>query len=263
MADKKYPQFILFGDSIIQFATSLGNGAYNFGAGLEEHCSRRLDVINRGFSGYNTAHALKILPDIIPDPSAAKVDYLLVLFGANDSCLPDCPSKQHVPLDQYQENIKNIINHPLVQAHNPEILVVTPPLINEAHLKAEDAKKGYEEVSRENMVTSQYATAVRDAVAEVRSEKVHVVDLWKAMMMAFGPNTSKKYDKEEFPNNVSGDNDGLRALLVDGLHLTGEGYKMFLKQVLPFVGPDWAAESATAPSWIFPHWSVAPRIDDP
>lgn len=77
-------------------------------------------------------------------------------------------------------------------AHNPTILLVTPPLINEAHLGAEDAKKGYTKISRENMVTSEYGTAIRDVVAEIESNKVLVVDLWKAMMVEFGPKSGRK-----------------------------------------------------------------------
>lgn len=46
MADKKYPQFLLIGDSIIQF-TSFTKDGFSFGAGLSEHVQRRLDVINR------------------------------------------------------------------------------------------------------------------------------------------------------------------------------------------------------------------------
>ncbi|PBP18705.1 ubiquitin carboxyl-terminal hydrolase 19 [Diplocarpon rosae] len=49
-----------------------------------------------------------------------------------------------------------------------------------------------------------------------------------------------------------GHNEGLRALLNDGLHLTGAGYRVFLDQVVPFVGPEWAREPETEPSWIFP-----------
>jgi hypothetical protein len=78
-------------------------------------------------------------------------------------------------------------------------------------------------------------------------------------------------------SRAKGDNEGLRSLLVDGLHLTAAGYKVLLQEVLPFVGTEWAKEPFDAPTWIFPwvllivtvmtflmrsrHWSVAPRID--
>jgi hypothetical protein len=40
-------------------------------------CSRRLDIVNKGLSGYTTSNILKILPDVIPDPSRCKIDYLV------------------------------------------------------------------------------------------------------------------------------------------------------------------------------------------
>lgn len=49
-----------------------------------------------------------------------------------------------------------------------------------------------------------------------------------------------------------GDHEGLRKLIVDGLHLTGDGYKVFLDAVLPQVGPEWLQEDPNAPSWVFP-----------
>ncbi|KAH8591798.1 GDSL Lipase/Acylhydrolase family protein-like protein [Bisporella sp. PMI_857] len=256
---KKYSQIILFGDSIIQYAGSLSNGGYNFGAGLAEHCSRRLDVINRGLSGYNSAQALKVLPDIIPNPSAAKVDYLLILFGANDACLPDCPTKQHIPLSEYRENLKKIITHPSVKAHNPTILLVTPPIVNEVHLGVEDKKKGFPEVSRRNDFTSQYATTVREIVAEVASPKLQLIDLWNALQNISAAASANDDDPQKFPRNQSGDSEVLRNLLVDGLHLTGDGYKIFLGGILPLVGPTWAQEPLEEPSWVFPYWTNAPQ----
>jgi lysophospholipase L1-like esterase len=53
-------------------------------------------------------------------------------------------------------------------------------------------------------------------------------------------------------SRAKGDNEGLRSLLVDGIHLTGAGYKVLLQEVLPFVGTEWAKEPFDAPTWIFP-----------
>lgn len=55
-------QFILFGDSITQGSYAQERG-FAFGAELTNRYVRRLDVINRGFSGYNTAQALKVCTD--------------------------------------------------------------------------------------------------------------------------------------------------------------------------------------------------------
>jgi hypothetical protein len=60
-----------------RFSSHLSNGGYHFSAALQEHCDRRLEVVNRGLSGYNTENILKILPELIPSPFAAKVEYLV------------------------------------------------------------------------------------------------------------------------------------------------------------------------------------------
>jgi lysophospholipase L1-like esterase len=77
-------------------------------------------------SGYNTANVMSVLPELFAPPSCNKIDYLLILFGANDACLPSSPTRQHVPIEKYRENLQAIINHPSVTAHSPTILLVTP-----------------------------------------------------------------------------------------------------------------------------------------
>ncbi|KAE9367775.1 SGNH hydrolase [Stipitochalara longipes BDJ] len=256
MASKKYPQFLLVGDSIVEFSSLLRDG-FCFGAGLEEHCQRRLDVIKRGFSGYNTANATVIFQDLIPSIECAKVDYLLILFGANDACLKDGPTGQHVPLQQYRANLKTILSHSSVTAHQPTIFLVTPPPINEDHLWEFDSKKGYSATTRNQKVTAQYAEVVREVVKEYEHKKVVLIDLWEALMKEARLGFPPTYDgKSEI-----GDDEGLRKLLVDGLHLTGAGYKIFLDMLLPLVGTGWATENTDNPSWVFPHWSTAPKME--
>ena len=47
------PQIVLFGDSI----TQRGFAAGGWGARLADHYVRKADIINRGFSGYNSTWA--------------------------------------------------------------------------------------------------------------------------------------------------------------------------------------------------------------
>lgn len=47
--------------------------------GYVTDCLRRYDVVNRGFSGYNTSQGLKILEDLFPEPGPGtpKMEYLV------------------------------------------------------------------------------------------------------------------------------------------------------------------------------------------
>jgi lysophospholipase L1-like esterase len=104
------PSIILFGDSITQ------QGFSGWVSRLSDAYTRRADVLNRGYSGYNTRHALDMLPYVFgPDCNAEddKTDNVLmvtVFFGANDASLPgDREHCQHVPIDEYESNLRKIV----------------------------------------------------------------------------------------------------------------------------------------------------------
>jgi hypothetical protein len=77
----------------------------------------QVDVVLRGYSGYNTRWALKVLERVFPlslggdgGNETAPVA-LTVFFGANDACLPDrCSGFQHVPLHEYKDNLRSIVS---------------------------------------------------------------------------------------------------------------------------------------------------------
>jgi isoamyl acetate esterase len=151
-------------------------------------------------------------------------------------------------LEQYRENLKTILNHPSIAAHNPKaIFLVTPPPINEVQLKEEDLKKGHGALTRNQKVTQRYADAVCEIAAEYEDRKVILVDIWKALMSA----RLKLTPNYEGPSEER-DDEGLRKLLVDGLHLTGAGYNVFSDEVLPLIGKEWANEPFDKPAWVFP-----------
>lgn len=92
-------------------------------------------------------------------------------------------------------------------------------------------KKGYASITRHQKVTAQYADVVRELAKEYEDNKVVLVDLWEALMearLALTPSYDGYCKKR--------DDEGLRKFLVDGLHLTGVGYKVFLEILLPLVG---------------------------
>ena len=176
-------------------------------------------------------------------------DDKLILFGANDACLKDGPTGQHVPLQQYRTNLKTIISHSSVEARQPTIFLVTPPPINEAHLWEFDSEKGHSAVTRHQEVTAQYAEAVREIAKEYEHRNVVLLDLWEALMKEARLGLSPKIDKQA---EMDAEDKRLRRLLVDGLHLTGTGYKIFLDMLLPLVGTEWTSEDPDNLSWVFP-----------
>ena len=69
-------------------------------------------MVLRGLSGYNTRWALKVLDRAMEGATAAggaDPAAVTVFFGANDASLPDqSQAHQHVPLAEYQDNLRAI-----------------------------------------------------------------------------------------------------------------------------------------------------------
>src|SRR6478735_11768631 len=94
-----------------------------------------MDVVNRGLSGYNTDWAMPILKQLLPTTEdqakqKASIRLMTIFFGANDAALPG--SVQHVPLERYKANIKEMIDtikNPQSPFYNPNIrlILITPP----------------------------------------------------------------------------------------------------------------------------------------
>jgi lysophospholipase L1-like esterase len=175
-----YHQIILFGDSITQGAENQERG-FGFAPALRDDYIRRLDVLNRGFSGYTSQLALHILPQFMPGPSQANVRLMTVFFGANDACVPG--NAQHVPLDEYIACSKAIVQHPAVLAHHAKILLITPGPVDEHQLEPNDLATGYSGLQRTAENTKRYADACRELGKQLDTP---VVDLWTVFMEAAG-----------------------------------------------------------------------------
>ncbi|CAJ0553742.1 Ff.00g122540.m01.CDS01 [Fusarium sp. VM40] len=234
------PQVVLFGDSLFQQCSDLQEG-FSFQAALQSDFIRRLDIVNRGYSGFNTDIALRYLPDVFPERTASspKMDYLVLLFGANDAVLPDAFTKQHVPIDRYKTNLTKIVNHPHIAAHKPQILLVTPPPLDEIKSTPRSIENGHKGAVRTSTVTAAYAEVARQVARE--NPEVVLVDLWQAQMdkavsLAPGDYTPEGPFLGDPENGKQG---GLDDLLHDGLHMSGLGYQVFYETLKPLIGKEW------------------------
>nr|AFK37491.1 unknown [Medicago truncatula] len=204
------PKIFLFGDSITEDSFSVGG----WGASLANHFSRTVDVVLRGYSGYNTRWALKVLERVFPvskcDGTETDPVALTVFFGANDACLPNrCSGFQHVPLHEYKENLCSIVSSFKKRWPTTHIVLVTPPPIDEeARLRYPyvDNPEGLPE--RTNEAAGEYARA---CIAVANECRVPVIDLWTKMQQS--PDWKKNY-------------------LSDGLHLTNGGNQLVFEEVI-------------------------------
>lgn len=94
---------VFFGDSITQHG--LNPEISGWLCHFANWWTRRVDVINRGFSGYNSRWGVLIVDQVVV---TEKPDIVFVFFGANDAV--DLRVGQHVALPEYSSNIRSIIS---------------------------------------------------------------------------------------------------------------------------------------------------------
>ena len=143
-----WPLAVLVGDS----QTQLGWQEGGWVAGLADSFQRRVsvafnwnnfacvkvDILNRGFSGYNSRMLLEVLPDLLSREDWGRAKAVVILIGSNDASFPetnpeqvDFPSLTHVlcsrkavPLEEFGENLLKIVAYILSQGVKKEALVL-------------------------------------------------------------------------------------------------------------------------------------------
>ncbi|KAK4399197.1 GDSL esterase/lipase [Sesamum angolense] len=194
------PKIYLFGDSITEESFSPGG----WGSSLSHHFARTADVMLRGYSGYNTRWALKVKERVFPAAESGDAPVAVtVFFGANDAAVPDrCSGFQHVPLDEYKQNLHDIVAF-LKRTGNLRSDGSSQPYSKDPYI---NNLSGLPE--RTNESAGRYAKQCLAAAAECG---VPVIDLWTKMQQS--PGWQKAY-------------------LRDGLHLTGDGNKVVFEEVI-------------------------------
>lgn len=122
--------------------------------------------------------------------------------------MPGSSSDQHVPLDKFKRNLRAIVNHTSVIAQKPEMILITPPPVNEYKLEESDLVKGLTDPRRTAEHTKKYADATRQVGADLN---VVVLDIWSIFMAKAGWKDgdplvgSKKVARSEVLENLLAD----------------------------------------------------------
>lgn len=193
-------QILLLGDSLTQIA-------WEGWAGQLAHVyQRRADVINRGYSGYNTDFYLR-LEDIAVENSVLT----LVWFGANDAALPGLADHHHVPLERYSANLKLIVE----KYRTKNMMLITPPPVHHGqrleYQKQRYGDKATGKLERTLETTGLYAEACKSVAQELN---IPCLDLYTLM--------SKEKD--------------IGPYFYDGLHFSGNGHEVVFEYLLKAIG---------------------------
>lgn len=253
-----FPKFVMFGDSITQKAFSqfplqdmIEDGyttkeanppvvEFNLGLQLIRDYTRRMDVLNRGFSGYNSKMYRLMIDKILSienDTSHSKIELATLFLGTNDAAHapPD-----GIPYPEFIENMDYIINR--ILKSNIKLILIGP-----AHhysdiwnpLNQEDVSHG---ITRDSATNLKYSKGL-----EQLAIKYHIPFL----------NLFKLFETYNIQNH---NQEATKDLFLDGIHFNGKGYRLMycgLRSIIdqyypeyslenmPFVMPDWVKFDAT------------------
>ena len=214
------PVILLFGDSITQQSFGV-DGNVGWASLLASDYVRRADVLNRGFSGYTTRHALEMIPRVFGKPTEEGILFCTIFFGANDASLPR--QLQHVPLEEYEENLVKIIKS--IREHTDEpnlpIIILTPPPIDKFSWdKYCQENFGDPDGGRNNTTTKTYGETAK---AVAKENKCSVLDIFELL---------------------GGDGTNYGKHLIDGLHMNQSGNTLIynglmkhIRSIYPHLAP--------------------------
>uniref|UniRef100_A0A8C9EFS8 1-alkyl-2-acetylglycerophosphocholine esterase n=1 Tax=Phocoena sinus TaxID=42100 RepID=A0A8C9EFS8_PHOSS len=141
-----------------------------WGASLADKLVRKCDVLNRGFSGYNTRWVKIILPRLIRKGNSLHSPVAVtVFFGANDSALKGENPKQRIPLEEYAVRHLQSVGAP----ESRLVRTTPPPPLCEAAQRQEGCK-----LNRLNLVVGEYARACLRVAQDCG---IDALDLWTLM----------------------------------------------------------------------------------
>ncbi|KAL0401207.1 UNVERIFIED_CONTAM: GDSL esterase/lipase CPRD49 [Sesamum latifolium] len=211
MVGPQRPLFVLFGSSIVQL--SFSNGGW--GAILSDIYARKADIITRGYYGWNSRRAVQILDQVFPKDASIQPSLVIVYFGGNDSMGAHSSGLgPHVPLLEYIENMRKIAIHLKYKfVYFPESLgqhslnILSCPPVNEAKLR-ENMSPYLSELVRTNELCRIYSEACIELCREM---DLKAIDLWTAIQK-----------REDWSN----------ACFTDGVHLSAEGSKVVVEEIL-------------------------------
>jgi len=231
------PRVVCFGDSLTQRGCEgwLGHLAHAYQA--------KCDVINRGFSGYNTVWASALLPVVYPPPSTQLPAPMLttIFFGANDAVRPESPNPvQHVSVESYREHLRGIIQHARTVGQAKHIIVIGPPPVDGPRWLEHSNRQFMRKDTFENRELGHTRLYSEAACAVASEEGVLFLELFESMQLAF---------------------DDWRSAFSDGLHFADLGNAYLGKRLLTLIRSQLPEISPKSLSLWQPDWQTQAAVD--
>lgn len=199
-------KILLFGDSITELSYNQEYG-FNIAPALQHEYFRKLQVVARGYGGYNSEHARHIINPTLDAETAggSTIRLMTIMFGTNDLATN---IQQHISPERYAENTRFLVSQAL-RRQIPVVLVGPGPFDECCSLP-----------NRTALNHLAYSNATRLVAEELR---VPFIDLWHGFLGSKGwtdgdPIIGKKGEATD---------QDLGDLLTDGVHFSGKGYRIW------------------------------------
>ncbi|OLY80249.1 Isoamyl acetate-hydrolyzing esterase 1-like protein [Smittium mucronatum] len=282
---------VVFGDNITELGNDVNTGGWV--SQLSNLYIRKLDVINRGFSGYNSTHGSLLISEFLPNtketterprnvfdsdviysnekdfttrvneeigadiPENSSVRLVIIFYGAIDASFPGTPS--HVPLEEYQRNLLKMVDllrNPKSKKFSPKtrILLVSPPPISDVMLKKASAEIG-KDCTFSNESTKKYSEA---AVEFGNKYGIPTINTWDQFMLEISNLRSKKFSSPKLgdisdQSYIDGSY-GFDLLFLDGFHLTNYGNQKLFNLIVKKIIDDFPELDINAIPLFLPDW---------
>lgn len=238
-----YSRFILFGDLITQLSHE--QNGFALAPALQHLYSRRLDVVTRGFSGYNTEHGVVVLKHVLKTEAANPEPTVLmnIFMGTNDAANT---AHQHVPIDRYKANLTNMVE--MAQAQGIKVIVTGPTLHDGDLCEKALIGGGRANPFSSSKITREYADVAKQVAQD---HQAPFVDLWLAFQKHGG----------WLEAELLGDKCGFGELLTDGIHFTPTAYRIFYDELVKAIDAAYPELSAAALPQVLPHHDEIDRND--
>lgn len=203
---------------------------------LSDKYIRKVDVINRGFSGYNSLHALELFHRLFSKENCKNTLLMTLFFGANDSGVN---GEQMLSSEDYVANMRKLINLSLETfPENCPVIVITPP---PCYAEKFNESRGIHK--HENQRTEEFRNLCLSVIQEFSSNsRVYSVDIWEDIL-----GKTWNVESEEF-NRI------LNDYVSDGLHLNAKGNEILFNKLIKLIDEKLPHLNADNMKRIGPYW---------
>lgn len=238
--DPSMDKILLFGDSITQYSCNQELG-FALAPALQHLYQRKLDVVVRGYSGYNTNQAVQFFHKVLEQEQ--RVRLAVIFFGSNDCAT----NEQNVPLDQYKENLEAMAT----QALKRDIKVIVVGAATHDEISRREMFKNDPGVNpRSSQLQKDYADAACQVALKLGLPSIH---LWHAFAKSAGWSAGMPY-----PSSLEGegkqDATDITEYLSDGLHFAGPGYRIWYEELVQVIAERYPELQADNLPFVMPLW---------